>query len=116
MSTNMQRLTIAASMVKDGRSMPVGDVLLEAEGNDTLTVTGWSRSNALEKITKQSALGELQEIKEIFQEMINVCPDLLELAGKQRVQVCLGFDYGMGAVRICSEADGQIIWDHNPAQ
>jgi len=111
MNADLQRLTIAASLVNEGRSMRVGDIRLGAEPPDVLTVTGWTRSSSLENLTRTEALAELAEIKLLFDEMVAICPNLLELAGKRWVEFCLGYDYGMGAVGVCSERNGIITWE-----
>lgn len=94
--------------------MPVGDVLLGCEGEDELTVTGWTQSTSLARVSKKSALNELRDVKGIYGEIIKACPSLLALAGKKKVWFCLGFDYGMGAIRICTEMNGEIYWEYNP--
>ena len=107
-----RKLVAAAELVLEGRCMPVEGFLLGAEGADTLVVTGWSRSSTVDGITKESALMELRRVKATYEEMTAVCPDLLELSGKSRVRFRLGFDYGKGALHICSELDGDLTWEH----
>ncbi len=111
MIANVERLKTAASLVRDGRSLPVGDVLLSSEDANTLSITGWTHFSSLASLSQQSALAELDEVKCIFRNMLEVCPDLLYLTGKKRVKFCLGLDYGMGAVRVCSEVDKQLVWE-----
>lgn len=107
----MERLEVAAASVRDGRSMTVGEVLLGSEDADTLSITGWTRSASIERLSRQTALSELNEVKSIYKEKLKTCPDLPQMAGKKSVRFCLGFDYGMGAIRICSEIDGRLTWE-----
>jgi tRNA(Arg) A34 adenosine deaminase TadA len=111
MNATVERLKVAASLAKEGRSLAVGDVLVGSEDTETLTVTGWTNATSLETITTHSALTELHEIKSIYRNMLEACPDLLELAGKKTVKLRLGFDYGMGAVWICSELNNIVAWE-----
>ncbi len=110
MCANANRLRDAAALIRAGRSLPVGDVLLSGEGKDVLSVTGWTNAHSVSNLSHKSALDELDDVKHIFQDMIAACPDLLDLAGKDRVKFRLCLDYGMGAVDICSEIDGILIW------
>ncbi len=62
-------------------------------------------------MTRQSALNELSEVSDIFEKMLMICPDLIKLTDKKNIVICLGLDYGMGAIRICSQANGTIHWE-----
>jgi len=107
----LSRIKTAAEFVRDGMALPVGDVLLHCEDDETLCVTGWSRAPTIEAMTRQSALNELSEIIEIFNRMREAYPPLIEVTGKHHVKICLGFDYGMGAIRVCSIKDGNVSWE-----
>ena len=109
------RLKTAAEFVREGLSLSVGDVLLRGDNdNDNiLCIVGWSHSILIENMTQKSALDELAEIKIIFNEMLKICPDLIKLTGKNQVKICLSFNYGMGAIEICSSLNGVIFWNIN---
>ena len=108
------RLKAATDFVREGLSLSVGDVVLRSEDNTTLCVAGWSRSPALEMVTQQSALDELSEVIDIYNKMMKMCPNLLELAEKNQVAFSLSLDYGkMGEIKICSMKNSVVTWDVN---
>ena len=112
MNINPQRIKVAASLVKDGKAISIDNLLLSEDKDDPnmLVVTGWTKAISIERITKKSSLAELNQIKQYYKEMLAVCPDLLEISGKKQIKFILGFDYGMGAILICSETKGNIFW------
>jgi hypothetical protein len=111
MSDAINRLREAVKLLKEGGTMKVGDVRLGTLGESELTVTGWTRYQLLENLTQTKALGELGEIKAIFADMLDLSPDLLEFAGTKTVGFYLGQDYGQGAIGICKEIEGKVIWE-----
>jgi hypothetical protein len=111
MSDAINRLREAVKLLKEGGTMKVGDVRLGTHGESELTVTGWTRYQLLENLTQTKALGELGEIKAIFADMLDLSPDLLEFAGTKTVGFYLGQDYGQGAIGICKEIEGKVIWE-----
>jgi len=110
---NLSRIKTAAEFVRDGMSLSVGEVIFYCGDAQTLGIGGWSRSPALEIITQQSALKELLEIINLYNDILEICPRLLDLAEKKQVMFSLGFDYGMGTIRICSMKNGIVTWDVN---
>lgn len=74
-------------------------------------VTGWSTFNNLENLTRQIALKELQEIKSLFQKMVDISPELKEFTKDKIVEFNLVFDYGEGAIGVFSEKGGVVKWE-----
>lgn len=107
------RIRNAIILLEDGHSMNIGDLTLSSENKFSLEVNGWTNCNYLENITKQSALAELNEIKELFLKMLTVSNELQNFIINRKIQYSLGFDYGMGGVEICKEKDNQIVWLFN---
>lgn len=105
------RIKMAVEFLKDGQSFKVGDLRLGVENPGSVYVTGWSTYNNLENLTKQIALKELQEIKGLFQKMVNASPELKEFIQYKSVEFNLAFDYGQGAIGVCSEKDEKIVWE-----
>lgn len=60
----------------------------------------------------RAALRELHELKQIYERMLELCPNLLEIAGKHRVALWLYFGVGHHYhMPVCSEIDGHITWE-----
>ena len=111
MSNAINRLKEAVVVLKKGGTMKVGDVRLGVYGDNELTVTGWTRYHSLENLTRAKALNELAEIKDIFTEMLNASLELMDFAKTKEVGYYLGKDYGQGAIGICKEISGRLIWE-----
>jgi hypothetical protein len=105
-----QRIKNTIVLLKDGHSFKVGDLTFSCLDNKRFLVTGWTVNHVLENITKQSALNELREIKDIFKNMVLTSPELADFISKLGIEYKLALDYGMGGLEICSETNGQIIW------
>ena len=112
LSGNMEdRIKTAVEFLKDGQSFKVGDLRLGVEKPGCIYVTGWSTHNNLENLTKQIALKELQEIKGLFQKMVDVSTELKDFVQDKSIEFNLAFDYGQGAVGVCSEKDQKLNWE-----
>lgn len=105
------RIKTAVEFLKDGQSFKVGDLRLGVEKPGGVYVTGWSAYNNLENLTKQIALKELQEIKDLFQKMVDISPELKVFIEDRSIEFNLAFDYAQGAIGVCSEKEGKIIWE-----
>lgn len=99
---------VATSIAAGSREM-VGDVSLHKE-DSRLVVTGWTRFNILENLSRSMSIVELKEIKEIYLEMIIQYPLFLQIAEVDNVKFVLDYDDGGGATGIVEECDGQINW------
>lgn len=111
MSEAITRLNEAVAVLKGGGTMKVGDVRLGVYGDNELTVTGWTRFHSLENLTRTTALSELAEIKHIFTEMLEASPELTDFTKTKDVGYYLGQDYGQGAIGICKEISGRLVWE-----
>ena len=104
------RIKNAIVLLTDGHPFKVGDLTFGAKDDSYFSVTGWTRCNELQNLTKHRALTELDEVKDLFKEIISVSPELTDFLKNREVEYCLSYDYGMGGLDICSEIDGQIKW------
>jgi len=105
------RIKTAVEFLKDGQSFSVGDLRLGIERN-IINVTGWSQYSNLENLTKHIALKELDEIKTLFQQMIDASPELRIFIVGKKIEYNLYFDdYGKGSIIICSENDRALKWE-----
>jgi len=105
------RIRNALLILQGGNSFKVGDLTFSTTDKGSISVAGWTVKNELKSITKRSALSELNEIKSLFNKMVQVSNELSDFINQRQIEFILGYDYGMGAIRICSEIDGQIKWE-----
>lgn len=105
-----QRAKNAIILLTDGHPFRVGDLTLSCKDNKHLSVTGWTLCNEIKNLTKQKALQELNEIKNLFTKMLTSSQELCDFANDRKVEYHLADDYGMGSIEICSELNGQIKW------
>jgi len=106
----LHRIKSAIVLLKDGHPFKVGDLTFGCKDNKHISVTGWTVCNDLKKLTKDKALTELSEIKELFNNMLSVSPELSDFIKYRQVEYSLDYDYGMGGLGICNEINGQIKW------
>jgi len=104
------RIKSAIVLLTDGHPFKVGDLTFSSRGKNQFSVTGWTIKSDLKNITKKTAVKELTETKELFRKMISVSSELADFIKNRQIEYCLGFDYGMGGLEICSETNGQIKW------
>jgi succinate dehydrogenase/fumarate reductase flavoprotein subunit len=104
------RIKNAIVLLADGHTFKVGDLTFGCQNKNHFSVTGWTVKNDLKNITKETALTELSETKELFIKMISFSPELAEFLNGREIEYCLGFDYGMGGLEICTETNGQLKW------
>lgn len=106
----INRIKSAIILLTDGHAFNVGDLTFSSRGKNQFSVTGWTIKNDLKNITKETALKELAETKELFRKMIAASSELADFIKNRQIEYCLGYDYGMGGLEICSETNGQIKW------
>jgi hypothetical protein len=104
------RIESAIILLEDGHPFKVGDLTFGCINENNFSVTGWTLCNDLKNLTKHKALIELNETKILFNQMKSVSPALTNFIKDRQIQYSLGFDYGMGAIEICSETNGNIKW------
>lgn len=105
------RMKNAIILLADGHSLKVGDLTFGCKDKKHFSVTGWTLKKDLANMTKQSALTELADIKELFITMTIASNELADFIKGRQIEYCLGFDYGMGAIGICKETKGQLTWE-----
>jgi hypothetical protein len=106
-----QRIKSAIILLADGHPFKVGDLMFGCKDKKHFSVTGWTLKNDLANVTKQSALNELTDIKTLFTKMTIASNELADFLKGRQIEYCLGYDYGMGAIGICKETDGNLTWE-----
>lgn len=99
------RIKTAVEFLKDGQSIKVGDLRLGMENPTKMYVTGWSNYCNPENLSKQIALRELQEIKDLFQNMVDSSSALNKFTKGKSIEFILALDYGHGSIGVCSETE-----------
>ncbi len=107
----IHRIKNAIILLKDGHPLRVGELTFGSLDNKHFSISGWSIKNNLDDITKDSALKELNEIKELFLKMASVSTELSDFIKGKQIVYYLGYDYGMGSIGICNEINGKIKWE-----
>jgi hypothetical protein len=111
MSTITGRIRTSVEFVGDGPSLRVGDLRLGMNEADELCVTGVSRARTLRSLTKERALREMRKIREVFDAMVAVSPELQQFVREYSVRYELAFEAEGEATGICTEKDGAVRWE-----
>lgn len=111
-SSTLRRLKNAIEFLKDNKSFKVGDLLLDSKDSISITVTGWTEFNHLKNLTKRQALKELNEIKELFTQLVTTSKNFADFSQNKMIKYCLGYDTGKGGIQICSEQNAKLVWDY----
>ena len=104
------RIKNAIILLSDGHSFKVGDLKFGCDKKNNFFVSGWVESYELKSITKNIALNELSETKQLFSKMLAVSPDLKKFIEDRNVEYSLCYNYGMGSLELCREKNGNIEW------
>lgn len=104
------RIKNALILIKSGHPMKVGDLTLSNQNKNDFSVIGWTNTIDLKNVTKDSAIKELSDIKNMFNEMLSISEDLLQFVKMKKITYSLVFDYGSGGIGICEEENDQIKW------
>lgn len=98
-------------LLQDNQYLEVGDLTLNLKENKELTVIGWTNFIHFENLTKRQSVIELNEIKNLFQLMLNSSKDLADFEKSKKIKYFLNYDdAGKCGIGICSEENEQIFW------
>lgn len=105
------KLKTGIEFLKLGKSFLIDDLRLEMNSLGILTVMGWSRYLNFSNLTKVNSLNELEEIKNIFAEMMVASDDFKNFVADKVIEYVLCFDDGgKASIYICSEKNDIINW------
>jgi hypothetical protein len=105
------RIKNAIMLLTEGHPYKVGELTFCAQDKSHFSVTGWTINNDLKNVTRDSAVKELSQIKDLFRRMTDASNELADFIKNRTVEFNLSFDYGIGGLRICSETDGKLKWE-----
>jgi hypothetical protein len=105
-----ERINIALEFLKLGQSYTIYSLRLGVR-NQYVYVTGWSRCISIESLTKQMALDELDEVKELFGYMIKESPALAAFIKDKNVKFNLCLNPTKDFIPIVSEYVGAVMWE-----
>ena len=103
----------ALSFLKEGLSAKIGALRLQSMPL-YICVYGWSQYKNFGNLTHVQSLIELEEIKEIFAEMLLASPELTEFVKGRQIHYTLNFDDGgKASIPICTEINDVLSWKIN---
>jgi len=105
-----ERINIALEFLKLGQSYTIYSLRLGVR-NHYIYVTGWSRCANIESLTKQMALDELDEVKELFEYMVKESPALAAFIKDKNVKFNLCINPTKEFMPVVSEYVGAITWE-----
>jgi len=105
-----ERINIALEFLKLGQSYTIYSLRLGVR-NQYMYVTGWSRCINMESLTRQMALDELDEVKELFGYMVKESPALAAFIKNKNVKYNLCFNPTKSFTPIVSEYVGAVTWE-----
>lgn len=104
------RINNAILLLKEGHPYEIGNLHLGMIDTNTLYVTGYTAYSNLDFLSKQRALNELSQIKEVFSNLVDMYSPFRDFIHNKYIEYNLAYNYGKGGVGICSEKDGKLIW------
>ncbi len=105
------RIRNAIIFLSEKGTFKVGDLNFSTQNKNEFSVIGWTIKTNLKNITKETALTELNETKELFKKMISKSPELASFINNKQIEYILSYDdYGKVGIEICSEINGKIKW------
>lgn len=106
-----QRLKDAIGVLEVGHSIDVNGLKLFVKKSEYINVIGKSEFNDLKQLTNQFALKELEDIKEVFNNMRIAVPEFSDYINNLEVRYQLCDWPMMGLYKIvCQEIDGKVTW------
>lgn len=108
--THISRIKAALEFLKDSQGFNVGGLFVSRTEN-VIHVAGSTNYSFIENINKRIALTELENTKAEFYDYVEALPEFQEFMKNKEIKYYLILDYGKGSIPICSEKNGEIIWD-----
>ncbi len=105
----LSEIEAAIELLRNGQSARLDNLLFEPSEN-SISVIGWSAYRNFSSLTKQIAIGELQEIKSTLNTIILKNPQLSFLKTEQLVYILAFDEGGKGSIRLCKEVSSKIEW------
>src|SRR5437868_4507072 len=107
-----KNVKVALEFLREGRSTNVGDLRLGLNASGDVQIIGWSQYLNFSRVTKESALDELEKLKKSFFQMLSTSDELRQFVEGKSLEFNLYFDdYGKVSVSICEEKNGVVKWN-----
>ena len=103
----IKQLEESIDTLKKGRSVKVGEFILEGLKNGKIRVDGYIFYNTINDIPKSTLKDELKAVKDKFALVMNESPTFKEFATKAGIDYYVVLDYQTGGVSICAEIEGE---------
>lgn len=104
----IKQLNDSIDVLKAGRSLKVGDFILEMSSNGRIRVDGYIFYNSINDIPKSILKSKLKELKENFTILINEALLFKEFSTRVGLDYYIVLDYQTGGISICAEIEGQF--------
>src|SRR5688572_2432187 len=109
--SDLLKLKNVEELLRDDKSLKIGDLSLSLSDPDRLKVTAWSRFIHFGNITRGGTLIELAEVKALFQLMQSTSIELNKFVETKAVAYSLQYDdAGKCGISICIEENGELTW------
>jgi len=106
----VKRLETAIDLAREDNTLSVQDNHIGFNANGHLRISGFSKWNNLNLITKQKALEEIEELKDIYAHWLGLTTMFRELNGWLRPEYGLNYSDGKNGIGICKVQDDNIEW------
>lgn len=114
----LSRIKNAIILLNDGKSYNIGDLgfsvkrkkMFDFKKKDTIQILGYTKCLSLDFMTAEYALYELKEIKRALNDLENISEEFRIFIKNYDIEYVLSYNYGMGAIGICSQKNDVIEW------
>ena len=114
----LSRIKNTIMLLNEGKSYNIGDLyfspqkrkILNFKKKDTIQILAYTKCHSLELMTAEYALYELKAIKRALNDLENISEEFRAFIKDYDIEYVLSYNYGMGAIGICSEKNDVIKW------
>lgn len=97
-------------LIADGVPFKYGNITISTTDSGKLLVTWWTQTIYIENITKEKSERELDQLKEVFAELVDEYDAIESLRNNFEIEFLVSYDTGKAGVGICSEINNELIW------
>ena len=103
-------LTNIITLLDNYERVKLGDITLIKADDKNISVLGWTNYNDIKNVTKDIAKKELEEIKGLYQKLLDTSSDFKKYMLDKSPIFELCYDYGMGGLLVCSIINDKFVW------
>lgn len=114
----LSRIRNTIMLLSKGKRYNIGDLyfslkrrkILDFKKEDTIQILTYTKCQSLELMTKEYAFYELEDIKRALNDLKNLSEEFRVFIKDYDIEYVLSYNYGMGAIGICSQKNDAIEW------